>query len=446
MTTAVVADVTSLRTTKNRIGLVVLSAIASGSLLGLLLVLIVLGGGPEYQITGAALLALGAGFVQLAVGSTRFSDQPQRWALPPGVAAAVVGAAVWILSPGDHTLALAGWAWPALLVVLVAWSFRGARRSLDSWSRRALLYPALVMLILVAVGGAIETVARATSSNPQLGGRTYLVNGHRLYLNCVGEGAPTVVLFNGQGERTPNWAWVQRTASSSTRVCAFDRAGEGWSGGAVARDSRQLASDVQGLLDAAHVPGPYVLAGHSTGGIYALLYAARYPEHVAGLALLDSATPYQFDLPDYPSFYSMWRRGSALLPSLSRAGLARITLGRLGSAGLPPRARRAVGAFAASSRELRADRVDFAQLPRLFDEAKAVKSLNGRPLAVVTATVGQQRGWSTAQARLAKLSTNSVQQTVAGATHVALLEDKRFAAIGSRAIEQVVQRVRTGYR
>jgi pimeloyl-ACP methyl ester carboxylesterase len=74
-----------------------------------------------------------------------------------------------------------------------------------------------------------------------------------------------------------------------------------------------------------HVPGPYVRAGHSTGGIYVLLYAARYPEHVAGLALIDSATPYQFDLPDYPGFYSMWQRGSALLPSLSRTGLARIT-------------------------------------------------------------------------------------------------------------------------
>jgi pimeloyl-ACP methyl ester carboxylesterase len=205
-------------------------------------------------------------------------------------------------------------------------------------------------------------------------------------------------------------------------------------------------SDVQGLLDAAHVSGPYVLAGHSVGGIYALLYAARYPEHVAGLALVDSATPYQFDLPDFPGFYSMWQRGSALLPSLSRAGVARITLGRLGSAGLPPEARRAARAFAASPRELRADRVEFAQLPRRFDEAKAVKSLGGRPLAVVTAAVGQQRGWGAAQDRLAKLSTNSLQRTVAGATHAALLEDQRFAAITSRAIGQVVQRVRSGRR
>jgi pimeloyl-ACP methyl ester carboxylesterase len=85
------------------------------------------------------------------------------------------------------------------------------------------------------------------------------------------------------------------------RVCTYDRAGEGWSDGAAdAQDGGQLASDLHGLLRAAHIPGPYVLAGHSVGGTYALLYAAHYPKQVAGLALIDSATPYQFDLPDYP--------------------------------------------------------------------------------------------------------------------------------------------------
>jgi hypothetical protein len=90
--------------------------------------------------------------------------------------------------------------------------------------------------------------------------------------------------------------------------------------------------------------------------------------------------------------------------------------------------------------------VEFAQLPRLFDEAKAVRSLGGRPLAVVTATVGQQRGWAAAQERLARLSTNSVHRTVAGATHAGLLEDERYAAVASRAVVQVVRRVRSGAR
>ena len=158
-------------------------------------------------------------------------------------------------------------------------------------------------------------------------------------------------LFNGLGERTPSWAWVQRSVSSSTRVCTYDRAGEGWSDGTSgARDGHELSSDLQGLLAAAHVPGPYVLAGHSIGGIYALLYAAQYPKQVAGLALIDSSTPYQFDLPGYSSFYRLFRRVYAVLPSLARAGLMRLGTGT-SFAGLPSQERNA-RAFAASPREL----------------------------------------------------------------------------------------------
>lgn len=187
-----------------------------------------------------------------------------------------------------------------------------------------------------------------------------------------------------------------------------------------------------------------MLAGHSVGGTYALLYAAHYPKQVAGLALIDSATPYQFDLPDYPAFYAMWRRGSALIPTLACAGLARVTPST-GFTALPPQARNAARAFA-SPREMSADRTEFAQLPRIFNDAKAVTSLGARPVAIVTAGTGQQRGWSAAQNRLAKLSRHSTQQKVAAATHAGLLEDKAFASITSRAIRQVVQLTRSGQR
>src|SRR4029453_4033675 len=102
--------------------------------------------------------------------------------------------------------------------------------------------------------------AQATASNaPPPGGRTYLVDGHRLYVHCTGAGAPTVVLFNGLGERTRSWAWVQAGLSSTTRVCVFDRAGEGWSGaGPGPQDGRQLAADLHGLLKAANIAPPSV--------------------------------------------------------------------------------------------------------------------------------------------------------------------------------------------
>lgn len=426
------------------IGLVVLASIAAGLALGFVLLLGVFAGGSEPQIIGSALVGLGTGLALLAFTSTRRTNQPQHWALVPGVATTLAGVGAVALAPSERLLDLAGWVWPVLLGLLVVSSLRGAHRSLDNWSRRALLYPALVVLSLVAVGGAVGTVMAATSSNPApASGRTYLANGHRLYLSCVGSGAPTVVLFNGLGEWTPNWAWVQANVSATTRVCAFDRAGEGWSAGkAVRQDGRQLASDLHALLLVAHVPGPYVLAGHSVGGTYALVYAAQYPSQVAGVALIDSATPYQFDLPDYPVFYSMWKRGSALLPSAARTVMGRMEL-QSGFGSLPPRARDAARAFNSSPRQLTASRIEFLQLPIVFNQAKALRSLHGKPLAVVTATVDQMRGWAAAQDKLAQLSTNSVHRTVEGATHAALLEDKTFARATSGAIAEVVHAVRS---
>jgi pimeloyl-ACP methyl ester carboxylesterase len=253
-----------------------------------------------------------------------------------------------------------------------------------------------------------------------------------------------VILFNGLGERTPSWAWVQGDVARETRVCVFDRAGQGWSGKAPGRqDAHQLSADVRGLLAVANVPGPYVLAGHSVGGTYALAYAMEYPKDVAGVALIDSSTPYQFDLPTYSRFYSLWRRASALLPTLARAGVARVySLNTFSS--LPPDARHAARAFGSSPRELRADRDEFAQLPTVFRQDKALTSLGGKPLFVLSADVGELPRWPAAQEKLAGLSTNSVHQTVHGATHAALVDDKKYAAFSSRAIDAVVRSVRTG--
>ena len=355
------------------VGLIVVGSIAAGLVLGMVLVLGVYAGGDEPEMIGSALLSLGAGLALLAVVSTRRTNQPQRWAVVPGIVTLLAGLAVLVLAPGGRLLDLAGWVWPILLALLVVLSFRGARRSLDNWSRRAVLYPALVVLLLIAVAGAAGTIAAASSSTPApTTGRTYLVNGHRLYLSCVGSGGPTVVLFNGLGEWTPNWAWVQANVSHTTRVCAFDRAGEGWSGGkAVREDGHQLASDLHVLLRAAQVPGPYVLAGHSVGGTYALVYAGQYPSQVAGVALIDSATPYQFDLHGYRSFYSTFKRASALLPLAARTIMGRIAL-RSGFGSLPPWARDAARAFNSSPRQLTASRLEFLQLPTVFNQAKAL--------------------------------------------------------------------------
>ena len=118
------------------------------------------------------------------------------------------------------------------------------------------------------------------------------VGGHRLHLNCTGSGSPTVVLEPGAGEMSSDLGWIAPAVARDTRVCVYDRAGRGWSEPAdTPQDGRQIATDLHTLLQRGNVPGPYVLAGHSFGGLYVLTFAARYPDEVAGMVLVDSTAP-----------------------------------------------------------------------------------------------------------------------------------------------------------
>jgi pimeloyl-ACP methyl ester carboxylesterase len=187
-----------------------------------------------------------------------------------------------------------------------------------------------------------------------------------------------------------------------------------------------------------------VLAGHSVGGAYALTFAARYPQQVAGMVLLDSSTPQQFTtLPDYPAAWSSGRRLTGLLPPLARVGLLRVVPADPFD-GLPPQARSQELALAATARERSSQRAEWAELPAAFTQAQTLTDLNGKPLIVVTAGRGQQTGWSAAQGQLARLSTNSLHLTVAGAGHTALLRNEAMSANSSQAIRDVVSAIRTG--
>ena len=252
----------------------------------------VFAGAAEPVITGSAFVASGLGLAILAALSVWRTNQPQRWALVPAAYFTIMGAALLLFSPGDGALSLLGWAWPPLLLALVVWMVVHARRHLRSRTRPLVLYPVCLVLALSAAGGALETAAESADAGQAVAGRMVDVGGHRLYLACRGTGSPTVVLENGFGEHTPSWAWIVRNVARDTRVCVYDRAGQGWSDSAAGpQDGVQLATDLHTLLRRAAVPGPYVLAGHSVGGAYALTFTARYPQQVAGMVLLDSSTP-----------------------------------------------------------------------------------------------------------------------------------------------------------
>jgi pimeloyl-ACP methyl ester carboxylesterase len=272
----------------------------------------------------------------------------------------------------------------------------------------------------------------------------YDVGGHRLHLNCTGSGGPTVVLENGLGETSPIWSRITAEVVRTTRVCAYDRAGQGWSDDAAgAQDGLAVAADLHTLLGRAHETGPYLLVGHSAGGSYAMIYAARYPDEVAGMVLLDSTTPNQFTvLPDFASEYSLSRRMFAVLPSLARLGVAQV-LPASAFSSLPEPAASQVRAFATSPRQMRNVRDEQSVYRQVFEQAQALTTLDGKPLVVLTATETQQgtKGWSAAQDRLATLSTNS-HHRIAEATHVGLLDDKHSFEPSAQAIGDVVQSIR----
>jgi pimeloyl-ACP methyl ester carboxylesterase len=119
------------------------------------------------------------------------------------------------------------------------------------------------------------------------------VGGQRLFLRCTGSGGPTVVFENGL---TVDWYDLQNQLSGLTRVCSYDPARQDGPSGRSdpapgPRAGTDRVRDLHALLAAAHVPGPYVLAGHSNGGLFSLLYASRHPEQVAGMVLIDGVHP-----------------------------------------------------------------------------------------------------------------------------------------------------------
>jgi pimeloyl-ACP methyl ester carboxylesterase len=271
----------------------------------------------------------------------------------------------------------------------------------------------VVLLGLLLVGYMVEPMAEAADAKAYPPpGELVDVGGYRLHINCTGSGSPTVIIDAGWGDWSTAWGFVQPQVAQTTRVCTYDRAGTGWSdAGPLPRDATQFAKELHTLLENAHVPGPYVLAGHSLGGMPVRIFTGMYPSEVAGVVLIDSMTPQQFtQAPAEVQSQPASRAQTLSLPArLARVGVVRLLARPLG---LVPS--RSPDQEAAYSRVVRTQNVqayidEGEGMPAAGAEAAAVKTFGDLPLIVLTAKSNNMAHWQERQTHLLQLSSNSVQ-------------------------------------
>jgi pimeloyl-ACP methyl ester carboxylesterase len=312
------------------------------------------------------------------------------------------------------------------------------------WGRAALLL-ATVMGSAAAVQQALTIRDRRRYPPP---GLLVNVDGHPMHLQVRGpdSSGPTVVLEAGMGSFSPNWHWVQQELALRIRSVAYDRAGLGWSRPSRRpRDAQTIAAELRDALREAGLEPPYVLAGHSFGGLPVRAFADLYPELTAGLVLVDASHPDQWVRWPTPHADRILEVSQRILGGFGWFGLLRaLHLARGISAGLPARqaaelrAGAALPGFAATeAAQIRSWSVSRQQL-------NAAAPLGDLPLAVLAVSEQPVGGelLTALQRELAGLTENASFEIVQGASHESVISNREHAQVVANTIEAVVQAAR----
>jgi pimeloyl-ACP methyl ester carboxylesterase len=256
--------------------------------------------------------------------------------------------------------------------------------------KRILRWLLLAIVLLILVGIIYEQIGERHDHEllPQVG-TSIDVGGHSLNIFCSGKGTPPVILDGGAGAPGYSWSGIQPELAKTTETCWFDRAGEGWSDpGPFPRTSAAIADEEHVLLKNAGIAPPYVLVGHSFGGLNARVYAGHYPSEVAGMVLVDAAHE------DEPARAPKFMLGHTLPRPLwivnhwAAQGAARVGLIRflVGSPTLPakPTREQKVAALKDQPKAL-ATLADYVTGPESYQEAHEAPGIGDKPLIVLTA-------------------------------------------------------------
>ena len=321
------------------------------------------------------------------------------------------------------------------------------------WTVRVVVGLVAVIVLLVAVGASYEAImAAGDDTRYPAPGQRVDVGGYRLHVHCVGEGSPTVVLDAGLGGFSLDWSLVQPELAATTRVCAYDRAGYGWSDPSPhARTPSQIADELHTLLVNAGIQGPYVLVGHSAAGKDVRLFADRYPQAVVGMVLID-ARHESVDTNRSPEAlaaeHTQQRRFQRTIWAAARIGLVRAFWAAAwpqvfpATQNLSTETRAEIGVLQARSQQVKTVLREDALLTHDNAQLSSATSLGDVPLMVLAAgqNVEHDPLWLPAQQQLAGLSSNAKLIVVEGSSHYIHWDQPMLVA---GAIRQVVEAART---
>ncbi|MFZ1116804.1 MAG: alpha/beta hydrolase [Propionibacteriaceae bacterium] len=321
------------------------------------------------------------------------------------------------------------------------------------WTVRVVVRLVAVIVLLVAVGASYEAImAAGDDTRYPAPGQRVDVGGYRLHVHCVGEGSPTVVLDAGLGGFSLDWSLVQPELAATTRVCAYDRAGYGWSDPSPhARTPSQIADELHTLLVNAGIQGPYVLVGHSAAGKDVRLFADRYPQAVVGMVLID-ARHESVDTNRSPEAlaaeHTQQRRFQRTIWAAARLGLVRAFWAAAwpqvfpATQNLSTETRAEIGVLQARSQQVKTVLREDALLTHDNAQLSSATSLGDVPLMVLAAgqNVEHDPLWLPAQQQLAGLSSNAKLIVVEGSSHYIHWDQPMLVA---GAIRQVVEAART---
>ena len=268
-----------------------------------------------------------------------------------------------------------------------------------------------VTLGLLLAGYIYEPMAEAADAKAYPPpGQLVDVGGYRLHINCTGTGSPTVVIEAGLGDWSTSWGgYVQPEVAKTTRVCTYDRAGMGWSeAGPLPRDAAQSAKELHTLLQNANIPGPYVMVGHSLGGLMVRVFVHDYASEVAGVVLVESMNPKQFtQSPEILAQSESQSQPFSLQAALARFGVVRLLVKLPGIAPSVPANEEAYYPLYIRPQSFQATDNESQGMPAAGAQAAAVKSFGDLPLIVLTARLNNNQGWQEWQTELLQLSSNS---------------------------------------